>query len=121
MTPYCNRGIVFEYMDERAVRLGATHAADWLADVAKRMADEGKSAQEIAERLSDLRNVLVDWRKTEAKSVRDLTLSVLRDAVTGRKLPDEQAIELPGEESNPWEWTEKHLDAFIAHRNKWLG
>ena len=108
-------------MDETAFRLGATHAADWLADVAKRMADEGKSAKEIAERLSDLRNVLVDWRKTEAKSVRDLTLSVLRDAVTGRKLPDEQAIELPEEESNPWEWTNERLDAFIAHRKKWFG
>jgi hypothetical protein len=27
-------------MDETAFRLGATHAADWLADVAKQMADE---------------------------------------------------------------------------------
>jgi hypothetical protein len=35
-------------------------------------------------------------------------------------LPDEQAIELPDEESNPWEWTEEHLDALIAHRNKWF-
>ena len=79
MTPYCNRGIVFQYMDETAFRLGATHAADWLADVAKRMADEGKSSQEIAERVSDLRNVLVDWRTTEAKSARGIAqrLSVL--------------------------------------------
>jgi hypothetical protein len=110
-------------MDETAFRLGATHAADWLADVAKRMADEGKSAQKIAERLSDLRNILADWRTTEAKSARGIAqrLSVLRNVFIDRRIPDEQAIELPEGESNPWEWTEKHLDAFIAHRNKWFG
>jgi hypothetical protein len=88
-------------MDETAFRLGATHAADWLAGVAKRMADEGKSARDIAQRLSDLRDVLVDWKTPEAQAI--------------------QAIELPEGESNPWEWTNERLDAFIAHRKKWFG
>jgi hypothetical protein len=86
-------------MDETAFRTGATHAADWLADVAKRMAAEGKPAQEIAQRLSDLSKVLGVWRT---------------NGIT-------QAFELPEGESNPWEWSEERLDAFIAHREKWFG
>jgi len=89
----------FQYMDETAFRTGATRAASWLADVAKRMADGGKSAQEIAQRLSDLSNVLGDWRT---------------NGIT-------QAIELPEGESNPWEWSEERLDASIAHRKNWIG
>jgi len=113
-------------MDETAFRLGATHAADWLAGVAKRMADEGKSARDIAQRLTDLRDVLVDWRTTEAKSARDIAqrLSDLRNVLVDWKTPEAQAIqaiELPEGESNPWEWTNERLDAFIAHRKKWFG
>ena len=113
-------------MDETAFRLGATHAADWLADVAKRMADEGKSARDVAQRLSDLRDVLVDWRTTEAKSARDIAqrLSDLKNVLVDWKTSEAQAIqaiELPEGESNPWEWTKERLDAFIAHRKKWFG
>jgi hypothetical protein len=64
---------------------------DWLRKEAKRSAKEGKTAEEIADRLGQLFHVLLDWRN-----------------------------EVPGVPSNlsPWQWSRKDLDAFIERRTK---
>jgi hypothetical protein len=79
--------------EETKFRIGATHAGTWLWQETKRMAEEGKSSQEIAERLGVLNMVLMDWRT-------DLT---------------NPTFELPSE-TNPWEWKEADMDKFIAER-----
>jgi hypothetical protein len=71
--------------------LGACHSAHWLRKEAKRSAKEGKTAEEIADRLGQLFQVLLDWRN-----------------------------EVPGVPSSlsPWQWFRKDLDAFIERRTK---
>ena len=69
MTPYCNRAIVFKYMDERAVRLGATRAADWLADVAKPV-DFTQLTGRLNKLRFNLQKVIVDALKKTKKLAR---------------------------------------------------
>ena len=42
--------------------LGACQSSHWLRKEAKRSAKEGKTAREIADRLGQLFQVLLDWR-----------------------------------------------------------
>ena len=80
---------------ETKFRIGATHAATWFREEAKRMAKEGKTAQEISDHLGDLNQVLIDWRNDWINPY----------------------VGLPSEE-NPWEWKAEDLKAFIAKRKR---
>jgi hypothetical protein len=77
--------------EETQFRIGATHAASWFWQVSKQMTMEGKTSQEISERLGDLTEVLGDWR--------------------------EQNVPLPSND-NPWEWKAADLNAFISKRKR---
>jgi len=80
---------------ETKFRIGATHAATWFCEEAKRMAKEGKTAQEISDYLGDLNQVLIEWRKNWTT----------------------HNVGLPSGE-NPWEWKTEDLKAFIAKRKR---
>ena len=74
-------------------RRGAHHSANWLARTASDMARQGKSAQEIADRLYDLESVVQDWR--------------------------EGHVEFRG---NPWETSVENLDTHIKENTaRWSG
>jgi hypothetical protein len=73
---------------ELKFRQGACYGAQWLQGQAGRMAADGASADQIAARLRERVQVLLDWRE-------------------GR-------VEMP--EGNPWEWPENLLLEFIARR-----
>lgn len=71
-------------------RRGANHGAQWFQDVVCAMAQGGTQPDAIAERLSTLGQVLLDWREDQAIN----------------NLP-------PG---NPWEWRSEDLESYIARR-----
>jgi hypothetical protein len=73
---------------ELRFRQGACHGARWLQGQAERMAADGASADQIAARLAERVQVLLDWRDGQ--------------------------VEMP--EGNPWEWPEDALLEFIARR-----
>ena len=79
--------------EETQFRIGATHGATWLRREARRMAEEGKSSQEISERLGVLNQVLLDWRNDWPNP----------------------SLDLPNE-TNPWDWNRADLEKFIAER-----
>jgi hypothetical protein len=82
-----------EKYEETQFRIGAAHAAAWFWQVSKQMTMEGKTSQEISERLGDLSEVLADWRNNWTT----------------------QNVALPSED-NPWEWKAADLNAFISKR-----
>jgi hypothetical protein len=71
--------------------LGACHSVHWLRKEAKVRLKKAKPAEEIADRLGQLFQVLLDWRN-----------------------------EVPGVPSSlsPWQGSGKDLDAFIERRTK---
>ena len=73
---------------EVAFRQGACYGAQWLQGQAARMAADGASADQIAARLRERVQVLLDWRDGQ--------------------------VQVP--EGNPWEWPEDALLEFIARR-----
>jgi hypothetical protein len=73
---------------EHKFRQGACYGAQWLQGQAERMAIDGASADQIAARLRERVQVLLDWKE-------------------GRG-------ELP--EGNPWEWPDDALLELIACR-----
>jgi hypothetical protein len=73
---------------ETQFRIGACHATSWAWHVTRRMAKQGKTAEEISDWLGTLHQVMLDWRECNVS------------------LPD----------GNPWEWKPEDLDAFIAKR-----
>ena len=73
---------------ELKYRQGACHGAQWLQGHAERMAIDGAGADQIAARLRERVQVLLDWKE-------------------GR-------VEMP--EGNPWEWPDDALLEFIACR-----
>ena len=73
---------------EVAFRRGACQGAQWLQGQAERMAADGASADQIAARLTERVQVLLDWRDGQ--------------------------VQVP--EGNPWEWPEDALLDFIARR-----
>ncbi|MBE7157327.1 MAG: hypothetical protein INR62_02615 [Rhodospirillales bacterium] len=79
---------------EQKFRIGACHGAEWLHKQARKMAREDKPATEISATLSDLVQVLLDWREGQ--------------------------VEMP--EGNPWEWRSEVLSGYISARKaEWLG
>ena len=73
-------------------RVGACHAVHWLNEQARELATEGKSAETIADHLSDLEQVLTDWREFHTET----------------------------DWGNPWQWPKKVLTSYISeHRSKW--
>jgi hypothetical protein len=80
---------------ETKFRIGATHASNWMRNVVKEMAAEGKTPQEISDYLGDLNQVLLDWRINWTNP----------------------RLNLP-HGTNPWQWPKADLAAFIAERKK---
>jgi hypothetical protein len=77
---------------EGAFRRGACHAAHWLYEQARDMAKEGKTAKFISDHISDLEQVLMDWRNGHIK----------------------EPI------GNPWEWGQAPLAKYISeHEDEW--
>ena len=77
-----------ELVDSRSdqnFRKGACHAANWLLQTSRRLAEEGRAAGEISDHLADLIEILNCWRS--------------------------QTEELP--DGNPWDWSFKDLAAVI--------
>jgi hypothetical protein len=66
-------------------RKGACHAAEWLLEATRTQAAQGRTATEVSEHLSQLVQVLADWRAQMAP------------------LPD----------GNPWDWSFKDLALVI--------
>jgi hypothetical protein len=75
---------------DRGFRIGASHAAGWIAETVKAMKEANSSAQEISQVVSDYMNVLVDWR--------------------------EEQVEMP--KGNPWSWSYEELQDYIKLRRK---
>ncbi len=69
-------------------RKGACHAAKWLVETSRTLAEQGRSASEISDHLADLVGVVEDWRH--------------------------QMGDLP--DGNPWDWSFKDLASVIKHR-----
>jgi hypothetical protein len=79
-------------MTEKAFRNASVLVAAWFYRESKRMAEEGKTAKEITERLWDLKAVLVDWRGT----------ATFPNVI-------------------PWEWKSEDLEKYITEQKpKWL-
>jgi len=77
---------------EPAFRRGACHAAHWLYKQARDMARDGKTAEFISDHLSDMEQVLMDWRNGH--------------------------VEEPS--GNPWEWGKEALAKYISkHKHEW--
>jgi hypothetical protein len=77
---------------DRKFRIGASHAAGWIAETVKSMEAANTSASEMSRTVEDLMNVLVDWR--------------------------EEQVEMP--KGNPWSWSFEELQDFIERRrDKW--
>ena len=72
-------------------RKGACHAAEWLLQASRTQAAQGRTATEVSEHLSQLVNVLANWRAQMGP------------------LPD----------GNPWDWSLKDLALVIKghHQN----
>jgi hypothetical protein len=78
-------------------RRGAQHAAFWLKQRAQKLANEGKSVQDIVNHLNDLEDVIGDWREGKIKDI---------GGVTG----------------NPWNWPKDQLEEYITKNRKyWSG
>jgi hypothetical protein len=79
-------------MDEadRGFRIGATHAAGWIAEAVKTMEAGRASSPEISRVVQDYMNVLVDWR--------------------------EEQVEMP--KGNTWSWSYEQLQDYIKRRRK---
>jgi hypothetical protein len=75
---------------DRGFRIGASHAAGWLAETVKRMEAAKASTSEVSQVVHDYMNVLVDWR--------------------------EEQIDMP--EGNPWSWSYEQLQDYIKRRRK---
>jgi hypothetical protein len=73
---------------DRKFRIGASHAAGWIAETVKSMEAANASASEMSRTVEDLMNVLVDWR--------------------------EEQVEMP--KGNPWGWSFEELQDFIERR-----
>jgi transposase len=56
-------------------KTGASDAAEWFRDRVKIMADEGKSAREIADHLDDLHNVIMDWKEGVQQNGEDWSMA----------------------------------------------
>lgn len=69
-------------------RRGACHAADWLCEHAQEMVNKGCTVSQISDALSDLTEVMTDWRNF--------------------------SVDMP--RGNPWEWSKEDLTAFITRR-----
>jgi hypothetical protein len=72
---------------ETLFRRGACHAAHWLSKQTLALARERKTAEQIADHVSDLEEVLTDWRNH-----------------TNPDLPN----------GNPWDWPKPTLVDYIA-------
>ncbi len=79
-------------MDEadRGFRIGASHAAGWIAETVKSMEAAKASTPEISQVVQNYMNVLLDWR--------------------------EEQVEMP--KGNPWSWSYEDLQDFIMRRRK---
>jgi hypothetical protein len=66
-------------------RKGACHAAAWLRETARTLADQGRTASEVADHLAELARVLENWRT--------------------------QTVELP--DGNPWDWSFRDLASVL--------
>jgi hypothetical protein len=75
---------------DRAFRIGASHAAGWIAETVKAMEAANASPPEISQVVRDYMNVLVDWR--------------------------EEQVEMP--KGNPWSWSFEELQEYIKRRRK---
>jgi hypothetical protein len=77
---------------DRKFRIGASHAAGWIAETMKSMEAAKASASEMSRTVEDLMNILVDWR--------------------------EEQVEMPN--GDPWSWSFEELQNFIERRrDKW--
>jgi hypothetical protein len=77
---------------ETAFCRGACHAANWLNRTAREQASQGKPTEAILDNLSDLEQVLMDWRNGHIKNL----------------------------SGNPWDWSEQDLTQYIVeHREGW--
>jgi hypothetical protein len=86
---------LFSLPEDSTFRRGAQHAAFWMMQRARQLANEGKSAQDIASHMSDLECVIGDWRNGNAPN---------SGGVTG----------------NPWTWGQDQLTKYIAaNRRNW--
>jgi hypothetical protein len=75
---------------DRGFRIGASHAAGWIAETVKTMEAAKASTPEISQVVQDYMNVLVDWR--------------------------EEQVEMP--KGNPWSWSYEQLQDYIKLRRK---
>jgi len=75
---------------DRGFRIGATHAAGWIAEAVKTMEAARASTPEISRLVQDYMNVLVDWR--------------------------EEQVEMP--KGSPWSWSYEQLQEHIKRRRK---
>ena len=75
---------------DRGFRIGASHAAGWIAETVKTMEAAKASPPEISQVVHDYMNVLVDWR--------------------------EEQVEMP--KGNPWSWSYEELQDYIKRRTK---
>lgn len=83
------KDIVHSRSDEN-FRKGACHSSQWFLQTSRTLADEGRTAAEIAEHLGELADVLSDWRS--------------------------QTGEIP--DGNPWDWSFKDLASLIKRQKK---
>ncbi len=74
--------------DDRTFRAGACHGALWLSTIAQLMSEEGLSTEHVAARLSDMREVLIEWQNG--------------------------AVAMPA--GPPWHWASDELEHFISMR-----
>ncbi len=80
-------GVYFD-PDDRTFQGGACHGALWLSTIAQHMAEEGRPTDDLAERLSEMTEVLIEWQNgTVAMPV-----------------------------GPPWHWQSEELDHYISMR-----
>jgi hypothetical protein len=82
------RDLVHSRSDEN-FRKGACHGARWFLETSRALVSEGRTAAEIADHLTDMAELLNDWRS--------------------------QTCQLP--DGNPWDWSFKDL-ASVLKRQK---
>ena len=76
--------------EDRGFRIGASHAAGWIAETVRTMEAAQASSREISQVVRDYMNVLVDWR--------------------------EEQVDMP--RGNPWSWSYEELQDYIKRRRK---
>ena len=52
---------------DRGFRIGASHAAGWIAETVKTMETAKASTPEISQVVQDYMNILVDWREEQVE------------------------------------------------------